>query len=126
MKILLTKLLLALTLTINPLSVLAGAFHHHHEVKANDSGKALTCSFSNHQEYADQQERPDSEDCEPSCCEDAECATQEVCTGQQHSVFTSPIPLIFDHSNRNRGWNAHVFVVPERESPPEPPPPIHI
>lgn len=91
MKILLTKLLLALTLAINPLSVLAENFHHHYEMEA-----------------------------------DTECATQEVCTGQQHSVFTSPIPLIFSHSNRNRGWSAHVFDVPERELPPEPRPPIHI
>lgn len=126
MKILLTKLLLALTLAINPLSVLAGNFHHHHEVIVNDSGKTLNCSSSDHLEYAGQQEQPDSEDCEPSCCEDAECATQEVCTGQQHSFFTSPIPLIFDHSNRDRGWSTHVFDVPERELPPEPPPPIHI
>lgn len=124
MKTLLTKLLLILSLAIDPVSVFATDFHHH-ETKATDSKHTLVCSPAEQLEYPDQQEQPDNENCEDSCCEETACAVQEVCTGQQHSFFVSPRSLIFNHSTRNRGRNAYMFAIPERELPPESPPPIH-
>lgn len=125
MKSLLTKLLLALSLVANPVAVLASDFHNV-EMKANGTMEETKCEPTEYQENLRQPTQHDSENCEMPCCEDSECSMQGLCIVQHNSYFVTQKALRFNHPREHRGWDAFIAVVPDREHPPENPPPIHI
>ena len=122
---LLTKLLLALSLVANPVAVLASDFHDV-GVNANRTMEEIKCDPMELQENPGQPTQHDSENCEMSCCEDSECSMQGICIIQHNSDFVTQKALRFNHPLENRGRDAFITVVPDREQPPENPPPIHI
>ena len=125
MKSLLTKLLLVLSLVVNPVAVFASDFHDA-GTKANLIMDEAQCDPIEIQEDLGQPTLHDSEDCEMPCCEDSECSMQGICIVQHNSYFVIQTPLRFNHPIEHHGRDANIAVVPERKLPPENPPPIQI
>lgn len=125
MKSLLTKLLLALSLVANPVAVLAGDFHDV-EMKANHTMEETKLDPAGHHEGLHQATQHDGEDCDMPCCENSDCAAQEICIFQHSSYFVTQRALIFNHPISHLDRDAFIAVVPERKFAPENPPPIHI
>ena len=125
MKRSLTKLLLALSLVINPVAVLASDFHDV-EMKADQIIKIATRHDTTQQEKFNESTPHDSTNCETPCCEDSECAEQSICFIQYNSDFVAQKTLGFSPPIVHCGWGAFVIEVPDRELPPENPPPIYL
>ena len=125
MKSLLTKLLLALSLVANPVAVFASDFHSV-EMTADQTMEVTKCDPTERQETPSQQAQHDSGNCEMPCCEDSACSMQGICIVQHNSYFVIQTPLRFSHPIEHHGRDAIIAVVPERELPPENPPPIHM
>ena len=123
MKSLLTKLLLALSLVVNPVAVFASDFHDE-GTRANQTMDETKCDPMGTQENLGQPAPHDSENCELPCCEDSECLMQGNCIVQHNSNFVIQTPQGFSHSIEHHGRDAIIAVVPERKLPPENPPPI--
>ena len=125
MKILLAKLLLVLSLVINPVAVFASDFHGV-GTKANLTMDEAKCDLMEIPKDLDQPTLHDSENCEMPCCEDSECLMQGICIVQHNSYFVIQTPPRFSHPIEHHGRDAIIAVVPERKLPPENPPPIQI
>ena len=125
MKSLLTKLLLVLSLVINPVAVFASDFHDA-GTKANLTMDEAQCDPIEIQEDLGQPTLHDSENCEMPCCEDSECSMQGICIVQHNSYFVIQTSLRFNYPIEHHGRDANITVVPERKLPPENPPPIQI
>ena len=125
MKSLLTKLLLALSLVANPVAVLAGDFHDV-EMKANQTMEESTPGPAGHHEAPHQATHHDSENCDMPCCEDSDCAKQEICVFQHSSCFVAQRALIISHPLNLLDRDAFIAVVPERKFAPDNPPPIYM
>ena len=123
MKILLTKLLLVLSLVVNPVAVFASDFHDV-GTKATLTMDETKCDPMVTQENLAQPTLHVSENCEMPCCEDSECLMQGICIVQHNSYFVIQTPLRFSHPIEHHGRDAIIAVVPERKLPPENPPPI--
>ena len=125
MKSLLTKLLLVLSLVVNPVAVFASDFHDAGN-KANLTMDEAQCDPIEIQKDLGQPTLHDSENCEMPCCEDSECSMQGICIVPHSSYFVIQTPLRFNHPIEHHGRDANIAVVPERKLPPENPPPIQI
>ena len=125
MKILLAKLLLVLSLVINPVAVFASDFHGV-GTKANLTMDETKCDPIDNLENLGQPTLHDSENCEMPCCKDSECLMQGICIVQLNSYFVIQTPPRFSHPIEHHGRDAIIAVVPERKLPPENPPPIQI
>jgi hypothetical protein len=125
LKRLLTKLLLALSLVANPVAVLAGDFHgaemEMHQASNNTSNRA-----TGQDEVPGEQSPHDKTDCAMPCCEDSECSDQEHCIIQHSPAVVAKLALNNAPPLLDRGWGIFITEVPDRELPPESPPPIHI
>ena len=126
MKRSLIKLLLALALVFNPVSVLASDFYSM-EYQSMLLMEQVSHESAGQQNKHSELTQHDGTDCEMPCCEDSECVMQHICVVQHHSDFVTQKLLKFSHPIENRsGWHAFIAVVPNRELPPENPPPIHV
>ena len=125
MKSSLTKLLLALSLVVNPVAVLAGDFQDV-GIQSNQSIEPEPCDATDSQYLHSQLEQHDDTNCEMPCCEGSECTMQHICIVQHHSDFTLHKTLRFNHPNQHLDWDGFVAEVPDRELPPENPPPIDL
>ena len=123
MKSLLTKLLLILSLVINPEAVFASDFHDA-GIKAKLTMDETKCDPMVTQENLAQPALHDSENCEMPCCEDSECLMQGICIVQHNSNFVIQTPLRFSHTTEHHERDAFIAFVPERKLSPENPPPI--
>lgn len=118
-------MLLALTLVINPVAVLASDFNFGN-LRMNRTMEVTECDPAKHQENSGSQVHHDDEKCETSCCEGSDCTMQGICIIQHNTYFVATKTLRFNPSTEYHGRNAYVAAVPELDLPPEPPPPIHI
>ncbi len=125
MKRSLIKLLLALSLVVNPVAVLASDFQDV-EIQSNQSIEEVLCDAADLQDLHSQTEQHDDTNCEMPCCEDSECTMQHICIVQHYSDFTLHKTLRFNHPNQHLDWDGFVAVVPNRKLPPENPPPIDL
>lgn len=125
MKRSLAKLLLALSLVVNPVTVLAGDFHDV-EMQVNHVTKATQGHTLGQHEKNAEPTQPDSSICEMPCCEDSDCSDQGVCFVQYNSDLVVPKTLRFNLPTEIRGWSASITMVPDRELPPDNPPPIFL
>ena len=125
MKRSLIKLLLALSLVVNPVAVLASDFQDV-EIQSNQSIEEVLCDAADLQDLHSQTEQHDDTNCEMPCCEDSECTMQHICIVQHYSDFTIHKTLRISHSNQHRDWGGFTVEVPDRELPPENPPPINL
>jgi len=104
----LAKLLLALSLVANPVAVLASDFH---------TVEMLTDQAT--------QEAPCHPDCEMPCCENQDCSENCDCVLQYSTaLFDQKIPKL----KKSTGLcfqKMQMTAVPDRELPPESPPPIY-
>ena len=107
-------------LVANPVAVLAGDFHDV-EMKANQ-----TMEESKHHEPPHQATQHDGENCDMPCCEDSDCAKQEICVFQHSSCFVPQRALIISHPINHLARDAFIAVVPERKFGPDNPPPIYM
>jgi hypothetical protein len=125
LKLELTQLLLALSLVVNPVTVLAGDFHDVEMQSGHTIEEALDNPSAQHEESQDpaQLQNPD---CDKSCCEDAGCFEQGVCFIQYTPGVVTLTNLEFDLSTKSRDWGALSTTVPDRELPPDHPPPIFL
>ena len=123
MKSFLTKLLLVLSLVVNPVAVFASDFHGV-GTKANLTMDETKCDLMEIPRDLGQSTLHDSENCEMPCCEDSECLMQGICIVQHNSNFVIQTPLRFSHPIEHHEHDAFIAVVPERKLSPENPPPI--
>ncbi len=125
MKRSLIKLLLALSLVVNPVAVLASDFSDV-EIQSNQSMEEIHCDVVDLQDLNSQLKQHDDTNCEMSCCEDSECTMQHLCIVQHYSDFTLHKTLRVNHPHQHLDWDGFVAVVPNRKLPPENPPPIDL
>lgn len=125
MKRLLTKLLLALLLVLNPVAVLASGFHDVAMTMDQMSAEA-PCHPADHSSNFSEPSQHDGSNCEMPCCEDSECLEQGICIIQFNSDVVAQTTLRFSPPFEHCGWGAFSIVVPDRELPPENPPPIDL
>ena len=125
MKSLLTKLLLALSLVANPVAVFASDFHNV-EMTANQTMEETKCDPTEFQNNFSTPTQHDDENCEMPCCEGSECTMQGICIVQHSSYFVTQSALRFSHPITHLDLDAFIAEVPERDPPPENPPPIHV
>ena len=112
----LIKLVLALSLVINPVAVLAVDFHDL-EIAENQAAQVIPGQTTQH----------DRTDCEMPCCEESECTmTPDICIMQHSMDFVVQKVLRFNLPTAHHGWIDSIFAVPDRELPPDNPPPINI
>jgi len=121
----LIKLLLALSLVVNPVAVLASNFHDV-EIQSNLTVKDALCDAADLQDLHSQLAQHDDSNCEMPCCEDSECTMQHICIVQHYSDFIIHKALRFNHANQHLDWDGFVALVPNRKLPPENPPPIDL
>ena len=125
MKYLLTKLLLALSLVANPVAVLAS------DIESVGTQPSQTVKEASH-DVADlhdlhsQLEQHDDADCDMPCCEDSECTMQHTCVVQHYLDLIIHKALRFSNPSQDPGWGIFTALLPDRELPPDNPPPIHI
>lgn len=115
------KLLLALSLVINPVAMLAGDFHEV-EMKTDQFAKMT----SRQHEESSEPTPHDNTNCEMPCCEDADCSEQGICFIQYNTDVVAQKTLRFSPPFEHGKWGTTIAVVPDRELPPDNPPPIHI
>lgn len=120
-----TKLLLALSLVINPVAVLASDFHEV-EMKADLTTKVSSRHHITQEEVLNNPTPHDNVNCEMPCCEDSDCSEQGICFIQYNSDVVAQNALRFSPPLEHGIWGTSIAVVPDRELPPENPPPIHI
>lgn len=125
MKRSLTKVLLALSLVMNPVAVITSDFHDV-EMKADQTTQKAPHHPTEQQETFSEPAPHDSTNCEMPCCEDSECSKQGICFFQNNSDVVTQKALRFSPQTAIRGWGASITMVPDRELPPDIPPPIHI
>ena len=125
MKRSLTKLLLALSLVINPVAVLASDFHDV-EMKGDQITKMASSHHADQQEESSEPTPHDNTNCDMPCCEESDCFEQGVCFIQHSSDLMAQKALRFSPPLEYGQWGTSIAAVPDRELPPENPPPIHI
>ena len=125
MKRSLAKLLLALSLVINPVTVLATDFHDV-EMQANHTVKEAQGHNLDQFEKIQDSTQQHSSDCEMPCCEDSDCSDQGICFVQYNSDVVAQKIQRFSLPTAIRGWGASITMVPDRELPPDNPPPIFL
>jgi hypothetical protein len=119
----LTQLLLALTLVINPVSVLAagspgaGTFFSPAMVHSSDHPADRSLA---HQSSIQQTDLA----CDMPCCDDNRCIENDVCSNQYNPVALIPQVGVKAPGGEHIGWGIHFDRVPERFIPPDNPPPI--
>lgn len=118
------KLLLALSLVINPVAVLASGFHDV-EMKADQITKVASRHDADQQEESSESTPQDNANCDMPCCDDSDCSEQGVCFIQHNSDVVVLKALRFSPPLEYGKWGTSIVVVPDRELPPENPPPIH-
>ena len=124
MKSFLTKLLLVLSLVVNPVAVFASDFHDV-GTNANLTMDETKCDLMEIQEDPGQPALH-RENCEMPFCEGSECLMQGICIVQHNSNFVIQTPLRFSHPVQHHEHDSFIAVVPERKLSPENPPPIHM
>ncbi len=125
MKRSLIKLLLALSLVLNPVAVLATDFHDV-ENQTNKTTEEAPCHPSDKDMIPGDPTQPESSDCEMPCCEDTDCMEQGTCVIQYSSAGLIQSVIKARLSVSPQAWDALVTAVPDRDLPPENPPPIHV
>lgn len=120
-----TKLLLALSLVINPVAVLAVDFHDM-EVGANQTLAEFPHDTADQPERQSQTAQHDDVNCEMPCCEDSECGMQDICFIQHNSDFVTQKPLNLGPPISYQDWCVAIALIPELDLPPDNPPPILI
>lgn len=123
MKRLLAKLLLVLSLVADPVTVLSGDFHYV-EMQANHVATQAQGHTLDRHEDAQQPTQKHSPDCEMPCCEDSKCSDQGTCFIQYVLDVVTLKKLRFNLPNSVRDWGTSISLVPDRELPPDNPPPI--
>jgi hypothetical protein len=121
----LIKLLLALSLVLNPVAVLATDFHDVENQTNKTTEEAPSHPSDKEMDHGDPTQ-PESSDCEMPCCEDTNCMEQGTCVIQYSSAVLAQLLVKAMLSVSPQVWDALVTAVPERELPPENPPPIHV
>ena len=110
------KIVLALSLVTNPVAVLA-VDSHDLEIGTNQAVQVIPGqTIDNH-----------LTDCEMPCCEDSECImTPDICIMQHGLDFVVQKVLRLNFPTGHYYWIDSLFAVPDRELPPDNPPPINI
>ena len=125
MKRSLIKSLLALLLVLNPVALLASDFHDLKNL-TDQTTKEMPCHPMEQLESHGESPQHDDTNCEMPCSDGAECPEQGICTTHYNSDLLAQKALKFSHPNKQFRSDASISVVPDREHPPENPPPIHI
>ena len=124
MKVLLARLLLALSLAVNSVTVLAGGLSGMGAF-TNPANEQVSCDMARQQASPPFQAQQDAEDCDRTCCQYSTCFLQHVCTVQHSSFYVAQsapdLGRPADHLAPSDGTTA----VPDFRLPPENPPPIH-
>ena len=124
MKLKLVKLLLALSLVLNPVAVLAAGFHEI-STQMTQVTEEEPCHPSGDQEEMSEPIAPESNGCELPCCAEMNCVEQGDCVLHYSSAVLLKKPLKIFHLNSHRNRADTVALVPDVDIPPENPPPIH-
>ena len=124
MKLKLIKLLLALSLVLNPVAVLAAGFHEIGTQMAQATEEA-PCHPSDDLEELSEPIAPESNGCDLPCCAEMDCVEQGDCVLHYSSavLLKNRLKIFHPISYRNRADS--IALVPEVDIPPDNPPPIH-
>ena len=124
MKLKLVKLLLALSLVLNPVAVLAAGFHEI-STQMTQVTEEAPCHPSGDQEEMSEPIAPESNGCELPCCAEMDCVEQGDCVLHYSSVILlkNLLKVFYPIPYRNRADT--IALVPELDIPPDNPPPIH-
>ena len=121
----LIKSLLALLLVLNPVAVLASDFHDLRTL-GDKTTKVMPCHPMEQLETHSEQPQHDATNCDMPCRDGAECSEQGICVTHYNSDVLAQKALRFYQPNKQYRSGASISTVPDREHPPENPPPIHI
>ena len=124
MKLKLVKLLLALSLVLNPVAVLAAGFHEL-GTQLNQVTEEAPCHPSDDPEEMSEPIAPDSNGCDLPCCAEMEGGQQGDCVLHYSSAVFLKNRLNIFHLTSNRSRADAIALVPEVDIPPDNPPPIH-
>jgi len=124
LKLKLVKLLLALSLVLNPVAVLAAGFHEL-STQMTQVTEEAPCHPSGDQEELSEPIAPESNGCDLPCCAEMDCVEQGGCVLHYSSavLLKNPLKIIHLISYRNRA--DPIALVPDVDIPPDNPPPIH-
>ena len=123
MKRLLTKLLLALLLVVNPVAVLASDFHADDHAGSNAAEMAV-CHSADEKSELESQTQHDNTDCEMPCCQEVSCLSQSTCVIHFGSALLAQQAVRLYSTIGHSHWDSLISNIPERELPPDNPPPI--
>lgn len=124
MKLKLIKLLLALSLVLNPVAVLAAGFHEIGTQMAQATEEA-PCHPSDDSEELSEPIAPESNGCDLPCCAEMDCVEQGDCVLHYSSAVLLKNRLKIFHAISYRNRADSIALVPEVDIPPDNPPPIH-
>jgi len=127
-KSLLARLLLALSLTVNSVAVLAGGLPGM-AVIANPASQEMSCDQAQPQQLHSFQVQNGAEECGRTCCQHptrhSSCSTQHVCVVQHNTFYVAQSALNLGQPVGHHVPDTRVIAVPDFKLPPENPPPIH-
>jgi len=124
LKVVLARLLLALSLTANSVAVLAGGLDGI-EIAANPARGMINCHSSVDKHAPGFQMQHDGVNCSKPCCDESACSMQDICIVQHSAVYLAQTAPDFRHPVVHHGRDARLTAVPDQKAPPENPPPIH-
>lgn len=124
LKLKLAKLLLALSLVLNPVAVLAAGFHEI-STQLTQVTEEAPCHPSDDQEDLSEPIAPDSNGCDLPCCAEMDCVQQGDCVLQFTSAVLLKNQLKIFHPVSYQDQADLIALVPEVDIPPDNPPPIH-
>ena len=124
MKLKLVKLLLALSLVLNPVAVLAAGFHEI-STQLTQVTEEAPCHPSGDQKELSEPVAPESNGCDLPCCAEMDCVEQGDCVLHHSSavLLKNQLKIFLPISYRNRA--DPIALVPDVDIPPDNPPPIH-
>ena len=124
MKLKLVKLLLALSLVLNPVAVLAAGFHEI-STQMTQVTEEAPCHPSGDQEEMSEPIAPESNGCDLPCCAEMDCVEQRDCVLQFSSAVLLKNQFKIFHLISYRNRVEPIELVPDVDIPPDNPPPIH-
>lgn len=124
MKLKLVKLLLALSLVLNPVAVLAAGFHEI-ATQLTQVTEEAPCHPSGDQEELLKPIAPESNGCDLPCCAEMDCVEQGACVLHYSSAVLLKNQLKIFHPISYRNRADPIALIPDVDIPPDNPPPIH-
>jgi len=123
LKALLTRLLLALSLTVNSVAVLASGLPGM-ELTAYPATQEMSCDQARQQQLDSFRPHNGAEDCGQSCCRHSTCSAQHLCVAQHNTSYVAQSALKLGQPAGHHAPDDMTFAVPDFKLPPENPPPI--